>query len=89
MSPAPPLDLSSAYPTPRVIENDFQNQIMMEIDIRMINEAVMKEFIAVAELAKRCLELIGRERPTMKEVAAVLEHIRSIKPFHKETHPML
>ncbi|KAF8403614.1 hypothetical protein HHK36_011718 [Tetracentron sinense] len=47
------------------------------LDIRMTNEAAMKEFVAVAELAKRCLELIGRERPTMKEVAAVLEDLRS------------
>ncbi|KAF8376782.1 hypothetical protein HHK36_031548 [Tetracentron sinense] len=28
------------------------------LDIRMTNEAAMKEFVAVAELAKRCLELI-------------------------------
>ncbi|GAB2286979.1 hypothetical protein Dimus_021367 [Dionaea muscipula] len=36
-----------------------------------------EELLAVAKLAKRCLNMHGRFRPTMKEVARVLEGIQS------------
>ncbi|KAF8369560.1 hypothetical protein HHK36_032423 [Tetracentron sinense] len=47
------------------------------LDNRMTKEAALKELVEVAKLAKRCLGFTGRERPTMKEAAAVLEDLRS------------
>ena len=48
----------------------------------------MEKLVAVAELAKRCLLLRGEERPTMKEVAMVLDGIRTFQkhPWVKESN---
>ncbi|KAF8369559.1 hypothetical protein HHK36_032422 [Tetracentron sinense] len=53
------------------------NRLFHILDNRMTKEAALKELVEVAKLAKRCLGFTGRERPTMKEVAAVLEDLRS------------
>ncbi|XP_010695551.2 wall-associated receptor kinase-like 6 [Beta vulgaris subsp. vulgaris] len=47
------------------------------LDAQVIDKANEEEVIMVANLAKRCLNLRGKERPTMKEVASILEGIRS------------
>ncbi|XP_057967979.1 wall-associated receptor kinase-like 10 [Malania oleifera] len=46
------------------------------LDARVKQEGRIEEIIAVAELAKRCLNLNGRNRPTMREVVIALEGIR-------------
>ncbi|KAL8063328.1 hypothetical protein ABFX02_01G020700 [Erythranthe guttata] len=46
------------------------------LDPRIIEHGVNEEHIAVADLAKRCLNLSGRKRPTVREVAMVLDSIR-------------
>lgn len=47
------------------------------MDAKVSKEAKMEELMAVANLAKECLNLNGRLRPTMKEVAIVLEGLQS------------
>lgn len=46
------------------------------LDSRVSEQGVHKEMIAVALLAQRCLNLTGKMRPTMKEVATNLESLR-------------
>ena len=50
---------------------------------RVVNEEGKEEIKAVAYLAYQCLNLNGRNRPTMKEVAIELEHIRVSPPYLK------
>ncbi|XP_074321117.1 putative wall-associated receptor kinase-like 11 [Silene latifolia] len=47
------------------------------LDSRISDEGKKDEFIAVAELARKCLNMIGKQRPTMKEIAVQLDAIRS------------
>ncbi|KAK9692176.1 hypothetical protein RND81_09G246000 [Saponaria officinalis] len=47
------------------------------LDSRIIDEGKEEEFVAVAELARKCLYVNGKQRPTMKEIAAQLDAIRS------------
>ncbi|KAF8404142.1 hypothetical protein HHK36_009022 [Tetracentron sinense] len=46
------------------------------LDARVVTEGGKEELIAVSNLAKRCLNLNGKKRPTMKEVAMDLEGMR-------------
>ncbi|KAF8007157.1 hypothetical protein BT93_K1225 [Corymbia citriodora subsp. variegata] len=48
-------------------------------DARIMEEGKKEEIVAVANLARRCLSLIGRNRPTMKEVATELEGLRKLR----------
>ena len=49
------------------------------IDARVMNDANKEEIIAVANLAKMCLNLNGKNRPTMKEVAIQLESVQMLR----------
>ena len=49
------------------------------IDARVMNDANKEEIIAVADLAKKCLNLNGKNRPTMKEVAIQLESVQKLR----------
>ncbi|KAM7478124.1 hypothetical protein LguiA_026337 [Lonicera macranthoides] len=53
-----------------------ENRIFDIIDERVRNESQKEEIIRVANLARRCLNLSGKKRPTMKEVAMELEAIK-------------
>ncbi|KAH9610604.1 hypothetical protein KSS87_009849 [Heliosperma pusillum] len=57
-----------------VMEN---SQLLDILDGQILNEGKMEEFLAVANLAKECLNTCGKQRPTMKQVATVLEGLRS------------
>ncbi|PRQ49040.1 putative protein kinase RLK-Pelle-WAK family [Rosa chinensis] len=59
------------------IESMEENSLFDIIDarVRVMKDGGKEEIIAVANLAKRCLDLNGKKRPTMKEVAATLEEI--------------
>uniref|UniRef100_UPI0005C80C99 wall-associated receptor kinase-like 22 n=1 Tax=Fragaria vesca subsp. vesca TaxID=101020 RepID=UPI0005C80C99 len=46
------------------------------INAQVLNEASTREIMTVAKLAKRCLNLNGKRRPTMKEVTTVLEAVQ-------------
>ncbi|KAL8495057.1 hypothetical protein ACS0TY_019277 [Phlomoides rotata] len=48
------------------------NNLSDILDLEILNEGLMEEIVAVAKLARRCLNLAGKRRPTMKEVAAAL-----------------
>ncbi|KAL9231976.1 hypothetical protein vseg_007130 [Gypsophila vaccaria] len=47
------------------------------VNSRILEEADHEELMAVASITKKCLNINGRHRPTMKEVASALEGIRS------------
>ncbi|KAJ9541314.1 hypothetical protein OSB04_027820 [Centaurea solstitialis] len=50
--------------------------VMSIFDARVIKEGTRDEFLALANLARRCLNMNGKNKPTMKEVAVELEIIR-------------
>ncbi|KAH9678368.1 Wall-associated receptor kinase-like 9 [Citrus sinensis] len=54
-----------------------ENRLFEVLDARVLKEAKEEEIITVAMLAKRCLNMIGKKRPTMKEVAFELGGIRA------------
>jgi len=56
-----------------------ENKIFDILDERLMGQDREEEVIAVANLARRCLNLNGRKRPTMREVAIELEPIRLSK----------
>ncbi|XP_074286069.1 wall-associated receptor kinase-like 22 [Silene latifolia] len=47
------------------------------VDSRILEKADEEDLVAVANLAKKCLNINGKHRPTMKDVASALEEIRS------------
>ncbi|CAA2974769.1 Serine threonine kinase [Olea europaea subsp. europaea] len=49
------------------------------LDAAVLKEGRAEEVMAIAQLARRCLYLNGKRRPTMKEVAAELEAIQMSK----------
>ncbi|MFQ6646574.1 hypothetical protein Gotur_019678 [Gossypium turneri] len=54
-----------------------ENHLLDIVDVEIGKDSQKDEVVAVAELAKRCLNLDGRNRPTMKEVAMELERFRT------------
>ncbi|KAH6765316.1 hypothetical protein C2S51_016565 [Perilla frutescens var. frutescens] len=52
-----------------------QNQLYDVVDARVLREGKREEIEAMAEIARKCLHLNGKSRPTMKEVAHHLEGI--------------
>ncbi|OWM78794.1 hypothetical protein CDL15_Pgr002965 [Punica granatum] len=52
------------------------------LDKQVLEQAPKEEVVAVANLARRCLNSFGSQRPTMKEVAVQLEGIRKV------SHPL-
>ncbi|KAL6225330.1 hypothetical protein ACLB2K_004180 [Fragaria x ananassa] len=57
------------------IESMEENSVFGIIDERVMKDGGKEEIMAVANLARRCLDLNGKKRPTMKEVAVKLEEI--------------
>lgn len=55
-----------------------ENRLYKILEPRVLREGSLEQIHAVAELAKRCLKLVGEERPTMKEVAMELERLRKV-----------
>ncbi|KAK3411756.1 hypothetical protein EUGRSUZ_I00517, partial [Eucalyptus grandis] len=53
-----------------------ENRLFDIVHAHVLKEGKMGEIASVPNLAKRCLDLNGRNRPTMKEVAMELEGIR-------------
>lgn len=49
------------------------------IDNRVLEEGEKEEIIAVANLTRRCLNIRGKERPAMKEVATELEAVQVLR----------
>ena len=56
-----------------------ENNLFDILDARVVKDAEKEEIIAVANLAKMCLNLNGKKRPTMKEVAKQLEVVQMLQ----------
>jgi hypothetical protein len=54
------------------------NDVFAILDFQAADEAEMDEIEAVAELAKRCLNSIGVNRPSMKEVSEELAKLKAL-----------
>ncbi|KAK3438489.1 hypothetical protein EUGRSUZ_C03105 [Eucalyptus grandis] len=55
-----------------------ENRLFDIVDAQVLKEGKKEEIASFANLAKRCLNLNGRSRPTMKEVAMELEGMRKL-----------
>ncbi|CAL5410757.1 unnamed protein product [Camellia sinensis] len=58
------------------MESMEENHLLEILDPRILKEGRREEMIVVAHLARRCLNLNGKKRPTMKDVLVELEGIR-------------
>ncbi|KAF7848361.1 hypothetical protein BT93_L2061 [Corymbia citriodora subsp. variegata] len=56
-----------------------ENRLFDVLDKEILDHGKNEEIIVVSNLAKRCLGLHGRYRPTMKEVAMELERLQSLR----------
>ncbi|KAK3436920.1 hypothetical protein EUGRSUZ_C01607 [Eucalyptus grandis] len=56
-----------------------ENRLFDVLDKEVLDHGENEEIIAVSNLAKRCLQLHGRYRPTMKQVVTELERVRSLR----------
>ena len=56
-----------------------ENNLFDIIDAWVMKDAKQEEIIAVANLAKMCLNFEGEKRPTMKEVAMQLEAVQTLQ----------
>nr|POE88716.1 wall-associated receptor kinase-like 9 [Quercus suber] len=56
-----------------------ENNLFDIINAQVMKDAKKEEIIAVANLAKMCLNLNGKKRPTMKEAATQLEAIQTLR----------
>ncbi|KAK4490967.1 hypothetical protein RD792_001688 [Penstemon davidsonii] len=54
-----------------------ENRLQTILDSQIIEQSIDEEILTVAKLAKRCLNLNGRKRPNIKEVAMELDSIRT------------
>ncbi|WJZ96972.1 hypothetical protein VitviT2T_015610 [Vitis vinifera] len=52
-----------------------QNRLFEILDNQVVNEGQKEEIFAIAKLAKRCLKLNGKKRPTMKQVDIDLQQL--------------
>ncbi|CAN6999869.1 unnamed protein product [Brassica oleracea var. botrytis] len=59
------------------IEAMKENRVLDIVDSRIKEECKPEQVLAVAKLARRCLSLKGKKRPSMREVSSDLEKIRS------------
>jgi hypothetical protein len=56
-----------------------ENNLFDILDSRVLKEGKKEDIIVVANLAKRCLYLNGKKRPTMKEVTIELEAVQMLQ----------
>ncbi|KAL5729300.1 hypothetical protein ACHQM5_002273 [Ranunculus cassubicifolius] len=66
-----------------------ENNLFQLLETGIVNEGNTVQIHAVAELAKRCLSMMGEGRPSMKEVAAELEGLRGFEKhslFQQSNH---
>jgi len=61
------------------IQSMDENNLFDIINSQVLKEGKKEEIIAVANLVKRCLNLNGKKRPTMKEVTMELESIQMLQ----------
>ncbi|XP_031131842.1 wall-associated receptor kinase-like 8 [Ipomoea triloba] len=54
-----------------------ENRLMEILDVEVIEQGKKEDVVAMAWLAQRCLNMNGKKRPTMKEVASELDSIKA------------
>ncbi|XP_056849476.1 wall-associated receptor kinase-like 22 [Raphanus sativus] len=59
------------------IEAMKENRVLDIVDSRIKEECKPEQVLAMAKLARRCLSLKGKKRPSMREVSTEIETIRS------------
>lgn len=59
-----------------------QGQLFEILERQVLEQGSEEEIAEVAELALRCLNLSGRKRPAMREVAVALENLRMLRKSH-------
>ncbi|KAF6174251.1 hypothetical protein GIB67_033783 [Kingdonia uniflora] len=64
-----------------------EDRVLQILETRIANEARKEEIQIVASLAKKCLKLVGKKRPTMTEVLIQLENLRVFQ--HQESLRLL
>ncbi|KAF6174252.1 hypothetical protein GIB67_033784 [Kingdonia uniflora] len=64
-----------------------EDRVLEILETRIANEARTEEIQIVASLAKKCLKLVGRKRPTMTQVLIQLENLRVFQ--HQESLRLL
>jgi serine/threonine protein kinase len=64
------------------IQSMEEDNLFDILDSQVLKEDKKEEIIAVANLAKRCLDLNRNKRPAMKEVAMELETIQKLQKAH-------
>ncbi|XVF37026.1 hypothetical protein REPUB_Repub19eG0110100 [Reevesia pubescens] len=69
------------------IQSMDENHLLDTLDAQVVKDGQREELVAIAHLAKRCLNLGGRYRPTMKEVAMELERIRNLQGYIPTQQP--
>ncbi|MFQ6628577.1 hypothetical protein Gotur_008097 [Gossypium turneri] len=57
-------------------------ELLTILDDKVAKEGAVEQIKEVAKLAKKCLNVKGEERPSMKEVAQVLEDVRRLRCEH-------
>lgn len=57
------------------------NRLFQIVDRGVLREGNLEQLQQMAELVKKCLELHGEDRPTMKEVTIELEGLRKVTGF--------
>ncbi|KAL1221006.1 Wall-associated receptor kinase-like 4 [Cardamine amara subsp. amara] len=62
-----------------------EKRVLDIVDNRIKDECNLDQVMAVAKLARRCLNRKGKKRPNMREVSVELEMIRS-SPYDSEIH---
>ncbi|XP_026396526.1 wall-associated receptor kinase 5-like [Papaver somniferum] len=63
-----------------------KNDVFKLIEPQIVCEATREHFIAVVELASKCLSTEGEHRPTMKQVAAELESLCKLETSPSGVH---
>ncbi|KAI3811844.1 hypothetical protein L1987_21576 [Smallanthus sonchifolius] len=53
-----------------------ENRLFQILELRVVREGTLEQLQEIAELVKRCLNLSGDDRPTMKTVVIQLEGLR-------------
>ncbi|WOG96044.1 hypothetical protein DCAR_0415374 [Daucus carota subsp. sativus] len=73
-----------------------ENRLFQILEPRVLREGTSDQFQKAGELVKRCLDLNGEKRPTMKEVAMELESLRKFtkhpwanQPINEETTSLI
>ncbi|KAK9715440.1 hypothetical protein RND81_06G165300 [Saponaria officinalis] len=68
------------------VEKSLLNDIL---DLQVLREAERNEIVTISDLARRCLVLDGRKRPSMKEVEGTIQTIRSSQKGLPNNEPLM